>query len=753
MTGAKPGSRAVAESRAVLPGALEPDRFFGRVGEQRSLGLRAASLARGRGRSLAYCARPGSGKTELLRQWHGRVYHEGKILPFWYSVPRDIRDPAALACDILVSLSLQALAFSRRDPLLLTRTLSPGQLAEGLRSAWGAGGVLLAETLAGLEGATPGPFALSKAALAPHRLASLTGTRVLCLVDDVGNLAAAQPGLIWPEEATASPIAPAIFTLDDESQLPPIFGPNVAALVTVDRLGPLSVEASSRLARNLAQSAGLELSEQALAAIARDSGGSPFYLGALVRALVESPGSGLRGVARASAAAVCDGELARYWTDRLAGAIPDRRIRATALEILTFCLQEGEDGPDAGRLAELMLKPEADVESALGGLAKAGVVKVDCTRIVVDDDPVLRDVVQALYRREFGRMSPPAVLAALAAEKVRGASLVQRRLRQRSLRDAVLGLLAACDGQKVPSILFDATAYCSRHGGQGIEDVVTAMSGETDTLTMPHVISVVSGRVGSSRSYPGIELDALAWTMGPEAGASDADMAWVARFLPGGSGGAGQIEQFCSDVTGLQAAGELPAERLVRWALLEAPLDDEGRLAVSRRRLLTSTRSQFGVLARLLGVAVNLPPLGPVSPVEPEFEMEMVIPRIADVELVAARALEQLAENLAIEAPAIGKLKVALVEACINAFEHGGARDGRVRLVFTVDGRRLEIRVENRGRPLSALPPPAAAGRESRGRGWGLTLIRELVDEVSLEPREDGVCLLMVKYLGRGEDG
>jgi serine/threonine-protein kinase RsbW len=689
----------------------------------------------------------------LLRQWHGRVYHDGKILPFWYAIPWDIRDPGALASDIVASLSLQALAFWRRDPLLLTRTLSSGQLAEGLRSTRGPGGILLAEALAWVEGPARSPFSLARAALVPHRLAAITGTRVLCLVDDVGNLAAAQPGFSWPEEATASPIAPAIFTLDDESLLPPVFGPDAAALVTIDRLGPLSAEAATRLARHLAQSAGLELSEQALASLARESAGSPFYLGALVRALVERAGTGMREVAQASAAALCEGELARFWMNRLTGAIPDRRTRATALEILAFCMREGEESPDAGRLAGLMLKPEADVESALAGLARAGVVRVDCTLVTVDDDPVLRDVVQALYRREFGRVSPPAVFAALAAVKVRGAPAIRQRLWRESLRGAVLRLVSAWDGQSVPSILFDAGAFSTRYGGQGVEDVIAAVAGETDTIALPHVISAVAGHVGSGRALPGIELDALAWAQSSEAKTPEADVAWVARFLLGGAGGVEEIEQFDRDTTALQSAGELPAERLVRWALLEAPLDANGQAAASRHRLLTSTRQQIEALARLVGVAVSLPPRGPAPSAGPELELEMVIPRVADVELVAARALEQLAENLAIAAPVIGKLKVALVEACINAFEHGGARDGRVRVLFTAGGGRLEIRVENRGRPLAALPAPASPGRESRGRGWGLTLIRELVDEVSLEPREDGVCLLMVTYLGRGEDG
>jgi anti-sigma regulatory factor (Ser/Thr protein kinase) len=189
----------------------------------------------------------------------------------------------------------------------------------------------------------------------------------------------------------------------------------------------------------------------------------------------------------------------------------------------------------------------------------------------------------------------------------------------------------------------------------------------------------------------------------------------------------------------------------VRWAILEAPLDAAGELTATRLRLSTSTWPQLETLATLLGAALILPPPAPTAAAEPAFEIEMVIPRVADVELVAVRALEQLAEMLAIDTEVTGRLKMAVVEACINAFEHAGSADGRVRLVFSVSGGRLLMRVENRGCPLAALPSPAAPGREARGRGWGLTLIRELVDEVVLEPREDGVSLLMVKHFGRGE--
>jgi len=329
-------------------------------------------------------------------------------------------------------------------------------------------------------------------------------------------------------------------TIEDESLVPRIFGHASAALLSFGRLAPLSIEATSRLARNLARSAGLELAEQAVSALAGQAAGSPFYLGVLVRALADGPGTGTLDVARAAAVAACEGELARYWVELLTRAIPERRIRATALEILTFCMREGAESPEAGRLAALMIKPEAEVETALAGLTRAGVVRVGCTSIVVDEDPVFRDVVQALYRREFGRMTPTAVVAALAAEKVRTAPSTRRRLWRETVRGALRGILGAWAGQQVPANLFDTAAFRDPR--------------DSDQITLPQVVSVASGHVGNGVALPGLEVDALAWALRAAAGTPDADVAWVVRLLPGGAGGAEQLAKFDRDVAALQMA-------------------------------------------------------------------------------------------------------------------------------------------------------------------------------------------------------
>jgi anti-sigma regulatory factor (Ser/Thr protein kinase) len=96
---------------------------------------------------------------------------------------------------------------------------------------------------------------------------------------------------------------------------------------------------------------------------------------------------------------------------------------------------------------------------------------------------------------------------------------------------------------------------------------------------------------------------------------------------------------------------------------------------------------------------------------------------------------------------------MALVEACINAFEHSGRAEGKVTIRFSADDDSLLVRVQNRG--LSYVPGPLAAGepsQEMKKRGWGLSLIRELMDDVEFEPLDDGVSLVMVKHLkGKGQ--
>ena len=95
---------------------------------------------------------------------------------------------------------------------------------------------------------------------------------------------------------------------------------------------------------------------------------------------------------------------------------------------------------------------------------------------------------------------------------------------------------------------------------------------------------------------------------------------------------------------------------------------------------------------------------------------------------------------------------VAMVEACLNAMEHGG---GPVTVRLSEDNNAsrtcLLIEVEDHGQgfdPATAPQnsPSRVMGRSSK-RGWGLTLIRELMDEVQIQSSPGKTLVSMRKYV------
>ena len=133
----------------------------------------------------------------------------------------------------------------------------------------------------------------------------------------------------------------------------------------------------------------------------------------------------------------------------------------------------------------------------------------------------------------------------------------------------------------------------------------------------------------------------------------------------------------------------------------------------------------------------------------------MVIPIGEDTELIAAHALEEIARRHNFPPKAINQLKTALVEACINAAEHGLAPDRKIHQRFIVSDDKITISISNRGlrladkladRDATDAKVEPSESPDTR-RGWGLNLIRGLMDDVRIEPVDDGTRITMTKFL------
>ncbi len=137
--------------------------------------------------------------------------------------------------------------------------------------------------------------------------------------------------------------------------------------------------------------------------------------------------------------------------------------------------------------------------------------------------------------------------------------------------------------------------------------------------------------------------------------------------------------------------------------------------------------------------------------------MHLTIPIAPEMEIAASAQVAALGEWMEMGRDKIDEVKMAVVEACINAFEHSGTPDRKVEIDFRIgvegreDGRPyLEVDVMDAGHGFdpSRLETPdfPTKLRSSRKRGWGIKIIESLMDDVRIESGARGTRIIMRKY-------
>jgi anti-sigma regulatory factor (Ser/Thr protein kinase) len=134
---------------------------------------------------------------------------------------------------------------------------------------------------------------------------------------------------------------------------------------------------------------------------------------------------------------------------------------------------------------------------------------------------------------------------------------------------------------------------------------------------------------------------------------------------------------------------------------------------------------------------------------------ELVLPMLPDKELEAGEAAAQLAAEARMGEDRVDELRLAVQEAFINASEHSGASDGSVYVTLALYGggeraELVQVTIRDTGTGFSESDRRGTIqGQEGRPRkrGWGLTLIRRLVDEVEIESGSHGTVVVMRKRI------
>lgn len=135
---------------------------------------------------------------------------------------------------------------------------------------------------------------------------------------------------------------------------------------------------------------------------------------------------------------------------------------------------------------------------------------------------------------------------------------------------------------------------------------------------------------------------------------------------------------------------------------------------------------------------------------KPVDEVDLIIPMIQDIEVTATKTASAVAEYMRFDTDKIDELNQALIEACINSFEHGKSDDNKLYIKFVMHNNELTIIIKDKGKGFDMNqvdPKPNIKDKlkSSYKRGWGLMLIKNLMDKVDIQSSPNGTTLTMTK--------
>ena len=128
--------------------------------------------------------------------------------------------------------------------------------------------------------------------------------------------------------------------------------------------------------------------------------------------------------------------------------------------------------------------------------------------------------------------------------------------------------------------------------------------------------------------------------------------------------------------------------------------------------------------------------------------VELKLPIIPDIELSATKTAEVISKHMNLSEEKSAEISMALIESCINAFEHSKTKE--IFIHFIVEPDKLTVKVIDKGVCFdkSKVEIPNIENKlnsDERKRGWGLQLVSELMDSVEYNSDESGTTVTMTK--------
>jgi len=750
----------------------------------------------------------GVGKTVLLRRFYWELFNQQDAeTPLFPSIPPVPFRPAVWARRFLMEAACQWIAFDRRDEEM-ARSVLPS-LPEIIDLCYDARLHPLAEALGRLsrfddlsaEGTYPIEWAFEALAGAAERLER----RVTILLDGAEHAS-------WIERGFEHHLTRVIPVIEDNGLVRRIwtsrragpadhpFLPPLPGAAEHWEVAPLTSAAAMGFFAQRGREAGLDYVPEVLEGHLALWGGIPRYLSNFVREAAEAPRSltAPDHFIQCYVADVLEGPTARDLQDALqlaAIGVPyDPALLARTAH--TRLQWEGRGGAGAGPLGE-------DEERLLRRLARAGLAVYEQGRWMPSAVPALADFLHLFiarhHRGENLVRSEIALKRKCLVEAPRRISLKDRERKTRHLAM----LMHTFRLQEVPAALFQAhlsgsgvpasaagskdsregkrSAFGVQHpalstqhsalseaAGTQAASLAQAVGRREETIRVPYCIGAFAqtAEVSPRRGEPPPMPVVTGWCFdGPECYRSE-EILWIAHLCDAGVVTMEEVDEI--ERVNRRIAREFNVKHVTGWVISDGRFSPDALERMRSLRFHASTWESCEILGEVLmegfrshqesvGLSgeealsrkfgARIVSAGPDTVAEKTVEL-MLSPQ-ADMELVAAGALEQLAAACGFSDQAVSQMKMAVLEACLNAVERSRNPEKLVRLRYEATPARFVIVVENEGVVFDPqmVEEPALEKKigEPYKRGWGLLLMRKFMDKVVFEPFESGTRLRMEK--------
>src|SRR5215510_4748020 len=746
-------SRSPSENFRRILGRVVQQDFVGRAAELDRIMVQAEPTNAGRG--LLLLMEPSAGVSELLRQAYDQLFNQhSDVIPIYFAITPNETTAVSAAIEFLNTFVQQYIAFRRNEPVVSNAPLTLQDLLELALPADFEWIEQLVDAYNRLRFSNDDKALVRFCLGAPQRIPLGRGRPFVML--DGSQLAEYLNGAVVLGTEILRVFGRGSFSFVLAGLRRQILEAAHDAkcdfeLLDTLRLAQLDTGEAGKLVEHVARRQQVATSEVARDLLVQQFAGSPFFINIFLQAAREKHTSLVSYLdsERLYVDELFGGHIHRHFADLLEEISP----RLDTRHLLIRLLWEAAAGEEQISSFEIWRKrlhiTATELEDVLHRLHVQEFVNWDETTIEAGTGPqAWKDYLKIRYRLDVMGEPRALVVADMLADSLKRAPHTMAR-HYKQIADAGLrDLISRFNCQRVPAVLFDYQSFSNKYKGAESDTIISGLAAETESFKLPQTVHLASCAAFFSdmRQICEEEQCLVAHTF-EEGSYSDAQQViWLAADI--GSKLEVDLEvarAWCDRLENM--AERLGFSRFQIWLISNEGFSDNAFRMIERRKALGSSRQQLGLLAARLGETVATE----VVETSERDEFLMVVPMGEDNELIAANTAEQIAKRLTFRPEAINQIKTAIVEACINASEHSFSPDRKIYQRFRVESDRLVITISSRGIVPVNLNG-ANSGSEAKEaaeerRGWGLKLIRTLMDEVEFERVDDGTSLRMTKYL------